>query len=112
MRQHTAEPWRVGYLDNGQTAIHGASGLVAALEAGYQQKRDADAARIVASVNACKGIPTAVLSEGLLEELIQACKGMSQYFYCTMNPARMPATAKRTFDLMTRMEAARERAGE
>lgn len=67
----------------------------------------ANAERIVACVNACKGIPTEMLNNEVIEELLSACKSVSGYFCTTMNPAQMPATIKRAFNVISKIEAAR-----
>jgi hypothetical protein len=65
--------------------------------------------RIVACVNACNGIPTEMLEQGVMVELLQACKEMAQYFYGTMNPGQMPTVARQAFDTFTKIEAEKVR---
>ena len=86
MSEHTKEPWGVvsekWYL-NGQPSIVGqnGAGFAVALMAPWGpavndsvDKREANARRIVACVNACAGIPTEAIEAGVVGELVRACK--------------------------------------
>ena len=84
MSEHTKEPWGVvsekWYL-NGQPSIVGrnGAGFAVALMAPWGpavndsvDKREANARRIVACVNACAGIPTEAIEAGVVDALRKA----------------------------------------
>ena len=86
MSEHTKEPWGVvsekWYL-NGQPSIVGrnGAGFAVALMAPWGpavndsvDKREANARRIVACVNACAEIGTEALEAGVVRDLVAACR--------------------------------------
>jgi len=76
MTKHTPEPWGVANAHNELRAIineTNRSGVVhLGMEKGLEDR--ANAARIVACVNACAGIPTEQLEAGSVAEAIQALR--------------------------------------
>ena len=71
MSEHTPEPWRI---DDSGLRIYESGGELVANISTWLDREDAKiyACRIVAAVNALKGIPTEVLEGGLIGELIEA----------------------------------------
>jgi hypothetical protein len=71
---HTPEPWRIHRLNNGWPVITGDAHDIADLR--YNGKGlahvEANARRICAAVNACKGISTEALEQGIVAELLEA----------------------------------------
>lgn len=76
MANHTPEPWTVcpagdGENDSDVAEIHDGFGRTATVY-GDEGQDVANAARIVACVNACVGIPTEALQRGALGEVTRA----------------------------------------
>ena len=82
MSAHTKEPWTLGKVLNGYRWINavGHNGLAQvvwqmdddAVLGEKSPEQEANAHRIVASVNACAGIPTEALEAGVIAELVEA----------------------------------------
>lgn len=81
---HTPEPWRIG-----RTGITGAVSIVAGdrpptlvtevIQSCTDQPAMENARRIVACVNACAGIPTEELEQGVVQALIEALERITDY---------------------------------
>ncbi|WP_296763766.1 hypothetical protein [Sediminimonas sp.] len=76
--KHTREPWQaIGlaiYTDRGTPGIET---WVANIKRGRADSVEvADARRIVACVNACKGIPTDALESGVIRDLLEALENL------------------------------------
>ena len=76
--RHTPEPWEV-IPARGTMLAHVMGGdhcRLALLDDCHadQRERDANARRLVAAVNACQGIGTEALEQGVVDELLQACR--------------------------------------
>jgi hypothetical protein len=67
MAHHTPEPWKYRGLQ-----IESETEDIAELyDSGDDASNEANARRIVAAVNACKGIPTEALEGGVISELVE-----------------------------------------
>lgn len=87
--QHTPEPWTAlpyGLIRGGKSYEYTRGSAqqqiasVCLLEED-NGSRDANARRIVAAVNACRGIPTEGLEAGVVADLLAACIAMRRTMY-------------------------------
>src|ERR1700687_3987469 len=79
--QHTPGPWEV-IPARGKMLPHVMGGdhcRIALLDDCHaaESEREANARRIVAAVNACEGIPTEALEQGVVRELLEALKAIA-----------------------------------
>lgn len=82
---HTPEPWTIGKSSGGAKnhAICADWRIIAHVNGngypagiGWSPESEADALRIVACVNACKGISTEALEKGIVSDLLGAMKNL------------------------------------
>jgi hypothetical protein len=74
---HTPEPWRVDGLADNQTQlwVWTPDRPIANIRLGNDPDTDrANARRIVAAVNACKGLPVQALEEGVVTDMLAALR--------------------------------------
>ena len=72
MNSHTPEPWRA----EGAVIYSGCSPIVEVSPLENESEDIANLERIVACVNACAGIPTNALLNGIIKKMITACKAI------------------------------------
>lgn len=70
MTEHSPEPWYMDSDPNGATIRHADGGFVFRTGSKENQRR------IVACVNACKGIPTEVLCDIALMDTLASCDAL------------------------------------
>lgn len=78
-QKHTPEPWRIGWDSEDECCFAVTDYPGAKLIAG-DIEREEDARRIVAVVNACEGISTEALENGVVKELLEALEALQVVF--------------------------------
>jgi hypothetical protein len=92
---HSPEPWEIPIDEEGWLCINCEGGTVLGLPHWIQNSMDAtmlsleDAKRIVACVNACKGIPTKVLDRASFKPILDSLEHPSNIDcdYCSVSRA-------------------------
>ncbi len=107
--KHSPEPWHNDLFSLYDASNNWIADLCPDHKGTPLAQVDANGKRIVAAIREVRDIPTEMLEAGVIEELLDACKSVSGYFYSTVNPRQMPATIKRAFDVITKIEEAKAR---
>jgi len=80
--KHTTEPWKKSKKQDGDIEIWAIGtpkiAMVLSRFVSYNEQ-EANARRILAAVNACKGIPIEALENGVVGELMEAAKGAAEF---------------------------------
>jgi hypothetical protein len=83
---HTPEPWYVSTLADNTPVVQSATleedNFICQVEGRDNDEAHANARRICAAVNACGGIPTEALEQGVVRELVEAL----EVFYNWLTP--------------------------
>lgn len=85
---HTLEPWDDVWLDDDNGWIMDSQGnylfeVITKDSEGYcasKKVATANARRVVAAVNACKGISTEALEKGVVQDMVDACATFTEVF--------------------------------
>ena len=104
MTEHTKEPWeyRLHNPEGGNQSLYieaprdgrCSDGVAEIIPRGKGKLGEPDARRIVACVNACQGIPTEALEDGVVEEMVTAAKKYLETNYSEHRYALHNALAK------------------